>query len=114
MLDEPISNAATSLSITCRDGHRIELRRYQGEESLSPALLYFHGGGYLLGSLDSHDSLCQSIAQASGYTVMAVDYRLAPEHKFPTAFNDAEDAYCWLLKHGEAMGIDTSRIAVGG
>lgn len=114
MLDEPIANDATALSITCRDGHPLELRRYQGEESLSPTLLYFHGGGYLLGSLDSHDSLCQSIAQATGYTVLAVDYRLAPEHKFPTAFHDAEDAYCWLLKHGKEVGLDTSRIAVGG
>lgn len=114
MLDEPVSHNAETLSIKCRDGHQLELRRYQGKEAISPTLLYFHGGGYLLGSLDSHDTLCQSIAQMAGYTVLAVDYRLAPEHKFPTAFHDAEDAYCWLLEHGEGIGINTSCIAVGG
>ncbi|WP_136068015.1 alpha/beta hydrolase [Modicisalibacter radicis] len=114
MLDEPPSPGATTLSVTCRDGHRLELRRYQGTDILSPTLLYFHGGGYTLGSLDSHDTLCRAIARESGCTVLAVAYRLAPEHKFPTAFHDAQDAYLWLLQHGTEIDVDITRIAVGG
>lgn len=114
VLDEPPSTEPSPLSITCRDGHRLDLRRYEGMEPQAPALLYFHGGGYTVGNLDSHDTLCRALAHESGCTVLSVDYRLAPEHKFPTAFHDAEDAYRWLMQHGNEIDIDTTRIAVGG
>lgn len=79
-----------------------------------PVLLYFHGGGYTVGSLDSHDPLCRSLAAYTPCAVLSVAYRLAPEHKFPAAFCDAADAYRWLLDHGAGYGLDTDRIAVGG
>jgi acetyl esterase len=83
-------------------------------ESLLPALLYFHGGGYCVGSLDSHDSLCRAIAALTPCCVLSAAYRLAPEHPFPTAVEDALDAYQWLLANGLEYGIDTQHIAVGG
>jgi acetyl esterase len=79
-----------------------------------PVLLFFHGGGYTLGSLDSHDSLCRSLASHTPCAVLAVDYRLAPEHPFPAAFEDAWAAHQGLLANGAAWGLDTRRVAVGG
>lgn len=79
-----------------------------------PVLLYFHGGGYTLGSLDSHDPLCRSLASYAQCAVVSAAYRLAPEHAFPAAFCDAVDAYRWLLDHGARHNLDTRRIAVGG
>jgi acetyl esterase len=110
---------AKSIEIPCRDGNSIDARLYvpaiAGHDgSLLPALLYFHGGGYCVGGLDSHDSLCRAFAALTPCCVLSIAYRLAPEHKFPTAVHDAEDAYRWLLANGEAHGMDTQRIAVGG
>ena len=79
-----------------------------------PVLLYFHGGGFVLGSLNTHDSLCRQFALRSGAAVLALDYRLAPEHPFPAAWDDAWSALRWLADHGAAWGLDTRRIAVGG
>jgi acetyl esterase len=79
-----------------------------------PALLYFHGGGYCVGGLDSHDSLCRALTMLTPCCVLNVAYRLAPEHKFPGAVHDAQDAYQWLLSNGTGYGIDTQRVAVGG
>lgn len=80
----------------------------------SPVLLYFHGGGFVLGGLDTHDSLCRQLALRSGGTVLALDYRLAPEHPFPAAWDDAWAALRWLGEKGGQWGLDTGRIAVGG
>jgi len=80
----------------------------------SPVLLYFHGGGFVLGGLDTHDSLCRQFALRSGGAVLALDYRLAPEHPFPAAWDDAWAALCWLREKGVQWGLDTGRIAVGG
>ena len=80
----------------------------------SPVLLYFHGGGFVLGGLDTHDSLCRQLALRSGGTVLALDYRLAPEHPFPAAWDDAWAALRWLREEGVRLGLDTGRIAVGG
>jgi acetyl esterase len=106
------------IRIPCRDGNEIDARLYApdvpaGEFPL-PALLYFHGGGYCVGSLDSHDSLCRAIAALTPCCVLSVAYRLAPEHPFPTAVHDSQDAYEWLLANGTTLGIDTKRVAVGG
>ena len=80
----------------------------------SPVLLYFHGGGFVLGGLDTHDSLCRQLALRSGGAVLALDYRLAPEHPFPAAWDDAWAALQWLRVQGAQCGLDTGRIAVGG
>jgi acetyl esterase len=107
------------VEITGRDGHRIDARFYMPAVSLPEgrplsALLYFHGGGYCVGGLDSHDSLCRALAAFTPCCVLHVAYRLAPEHKFPAAVHDAQDAYRWLLANGAACGVDAQRIAVGG
>ncbi len=81
---------------------------------LQPALLYFHGGGFVIGSIETHDRLCRRLAALSGCMVVSVDYRLAPEHRFPSAVDDAFAALAWLMREGTSLGIDSSRIAVGG
>ena len=78
-------------------------------------LLYLHGGGFTIGSVDSHDVHCRALALASGAAVLSLDYRLAPEHRFPTAVHDAWDALQWLAREGAArLGLDATRLAVGG
>lgn len=121
ILDVPGPSVAsvTEITIPCRDGQSINARLYKPVEfattaALCPVLLYFHGGGYCLGTLDSHDSLCRSLAALTPCYVLHVAYRLAPEYRFPNAVNDAHDAYRWLLLQGFAHGLDTTRIAVGG
>lgn len=79
-----------------------------------PALLFFHGGGWTLGSIDSHDATCRYIAQIGGIKVLSVDYRLAPEFKFPTAAEDCLAAFRYVRDNAEALGVDPTRIAVGG
>jgi acetyl esterase len=80
----------------------------------SPVLLYFHGGGFVLGGLDTHDSLCRQLALRSGAAVLSLDYRLAPEHPFPAAWDDAWSALRWLFANASRWGLDPDRIAVGG
>ncbi len=79
-----------------------------------PALLYFHGGGFVIGGIETDDALCRRIARLAGCAVVSVAYRLAPEHRFPAAVEDAEAAYRFLLDEAPALGIDPKRIAVGG
>ncbi|MEG6972092.1 alpha/beta hydrolase, partial [Pseudomonas aeruginosa] len=79
-----------------------------------PGVLYLHGGGYVVGSLDSHDALCASLAERAGCVVLSLAYRLAPEWRFPTAAEDAEDAWCWLAAEAARLGIDPQRLAVAG
>ena len=79
-----------------------------------PALLYLHGGGFTVGSLETHDSLCRQLAHRSGVAVVALDYRLAPEYRFPVAVEDCFDALCALSRSGSQWGLDPSRLTVGG
>ena len=79
-----------------------------------PALVYFHGGGFMICNLDTHDRLCRNLANASGSVVVSVDYRLAPEHKFPAAADDAYTATRYVADHAAEFGVDPNRIAVGG
>jgi len=79
-----------------------------------PALMFFHGGGFVICNLDTHDRACRGLANASGCVVVSVDYRLAPEHKFPAAAEDAYSATRYVAEHASEFGIDASRIAVGG
>jgi acetyl esterase len=89
-------------------------RLYAPAHDELPTLLYLHGGGFVLGGLETHDSLCRQLAQRSGGAVVALDYRLAPEHRFPAAQDDAWVALQWLAEHGRTLGLDRQRIAVGG
>ncbi len=79
-----------------------------------PALLYFHGGGFTIGSLDTHDRVCRVLAREGDCLVFSVAYRLAPEHRFPCAVDDAFDALGWLITECGSLGVDPARIAVGG
>ncbi len=79
-----------------------------------PALVYLHGGRFISGDLETHDPVCRELAVRSGCAVVAVDYRLAPEHRFPAALDDAYAAAMWVSKNGAALGIDTERVGVGG
>jgi acetyl esterase len=79
-----------------------------------PVLVYYHGGGWVLGNLDSHDALCRLLTNRSGAVVVAADYRLAPEHKFPAAVDDAYAVLEWVAKEAGALRVDPARIAVGG
>ncbi|BDI05507.1 alpha/beta hydrolase [Sphaerotilus microaerophilus] len=90
-------------------------RLYAPSNERLPALLYLHGGGFTIGGLETHDSLCRQLAQRSGAAVVALDYRLAPEHRFPAAVHDCWAALRWLAGEGAArLGLDGMRLAVGG
>lgn len=94
----------------------IPARLYKPEAAPQPCptLLFFHGGGFVLGSLDSHDAMCRYICAKSGVQVLAVDYRLAPEHKFPAALDDALAASRWLISNCQTIGADPKCLAIGG
>jgi acetyl esterase len=79
-----------------------------------PLLVYFHGGGWVLGNLDTHDSLCRSLANSGGCVVVSVDYRLSPENRFPAALEDAYGAVCWVSENARHLKGDASRLLVGG
>ncbi len=80
----------------------------------APMLVYLHGGGMVYGDLDSHDALCRFLAERADVLVLAVDYRLAPEHPFPAAVDDCWAAYQWVAEHADQLGADPDRLAVGG
>src|SRR5215469_3824796 len=79
-----------------------------------PGMVYFHGGGLVAGSLDTHDPVCRSLSNASGCRVLSVDYRLAPEHRFPAAVADGCAAAEWIVAHAEELCIDRERLGVSG
>lgn len=103
------------LQIPARDGQLLAARLYgRRSDQPLPTLLYLHGGGFTIGSIDTHDQLCRSLASQADCLVLSLDYRLAPEHVFPTASDDAWDALQWLAAEGAAWGVDVRRLAVGG
>lgn len=96
-------------------GGRIPIRVYTPQVTgPSPVLVYFHGGGWVLGSILTHDATCREIANAAGCTVVSVEYRLAPEHKYPAAVDDAYAATQWVFENADQIGADPHRVAVGG
>ncbi|HXE49673.1 MAG TPA: alpha/beta hydrolase fold domain-containing protein, partial [Ramlibacter sp.] len=91
-------------SIPARDGYPLPARLYAPSRDSLAVLLFFHGGGFTIGSIASHDVLCREFSRLSGCAVVSLDYRLAPEHRFPTAVNDAWDATQWLAANGRGLG----------
>ncbi len=106
------------LHFSARDGHRLAARLYAPEVHSAgaplPVLLYFHGGGFTVGSVATHDVLCRHLSHLAHCAVVSVDYRLAPQYKFPTAVHDAWDSLMWLRTQADTLGLDASRLAVGG
>ena len=96
-------------------GGAIPLRLYRPVGSGSrPALLYFHGGGHVIGNLDTHDAVARNLCAGAGIAVVSVDYRMGPEHRFPAAVEDCWAALTWLAAEGARHGVDPTRLAVGG
>ena len=93
----------------------IPIRVYWPREGVPlPVLVYYHGGGWVIGDLDTNDSLCRMLSNRTSAVVVSVDYRLAPEHPFPAAVDDSYAALVWVSRNAESLGVDRSRIAVGG
>lgn len=109
-----------ALQIPTRDGALLPARLVvphlppERAHTPCPVLLYLHGGGFTVGSVNTHDSLCRHLAHLAHCAVLSVDYRLAPEHLFPTAVDDAWDGLQWLHQHALALGLDPAHIAIGG
>lgn len=101
--------------ITDRDADGVPVRIYRPNDRRDGgALVYFHGGGWVIGNLDTHDDVCRKLANALGHVVVSVDYRLAPEFAFPIPLDDCLTATRWVHAHAEELGIDANRLAVGG
>ncbi len=96
----------------------IPLRLYRpagsDAQAVLPVLVYYHGGGWVIGDLDTHDTLCRSLANQAGVAVVAVDYRLGPEHRFPAAVDDCLAATRWVHAQAASLQLDATRLAVGG
>ena len=117
----PVTVAEVRDMLAPARGGQLPLRLYRplsfGGEPLAgplPCLVFFHGGGFVLGDLDSHDRLCRALCQQGQCALIAVDYRCAPEHRFPSAADDALAAVHWVRSQSLALGLDGARIAVGG
>lgn len=93
---------------------KIPYRMYFPDDSPSPLILYFHGGGFVFGTIQSHENICRRLANSSGCRVMSVEYRLAPENKFPSAVEDAFESYSWVLENAGNLDVNTSRVALCG
>jgi len=102
------------LRVPSFDGTQLPARLYAPSRERLPVLLYIHGGGFTVGGLETHDSLCRQLALRSGGAVVSLDYRLAPEHRFPTAVDDSWAALRWLAEQAGSLGLDGARLAVGG
>lgn len=106
------------LSLAARDGHAVPVRLYapvaKEPGQALPALVFLHGGGFTIGSVETHDVLCRELSHGAGCAVLSVDYRLAPEHRFPTAAHDAWDALAAVHARAAELGLDGQRLAVGG
>jgi acetyl esterase len=115
-LSKPPIHRVMDVEIPTRDGESIPGRLYlPGDESaVLPLTVYYHGGGWLLGSIDSHDVTARMLANASGSAVLSVGYRRGPEARFPTAVDDAIDALQWAASPAAGLGVDTANVAVAG
>jgi acetyl esterase len=104
-----------NLRLPTRDGAELDARLFAPiSEAPLPVLLYFHGGGFTIGSVATHEPLCRHLAHLAHCAVVSVDYRLAPAAKFPTAVEDTWDSLAWLREHAKSLNLDPARIALGG
>ncbi len=103
-----------NFTVSTRDGFDMSVRLVAPSDDPLPVLVYLHGGGFTIGSIATHDVLCRHLSHLAHCAVLSVGYRLAPEHRFPTAFEDAWDAVAWVAAHGAEKRLDPTRIAVGG
>jgi len=111
----PIDVKVTDYHMTAIDGARVLLRWYVKEGAASgPAVVYFHGGGMISGSVTLYDGPVSRYVSGSGVPILAVDYRLAPEHPYPTPVEDCYSGLLWLVEHADGLGVDSARIAVMG
>ena len=108
---EPLAIPAPHGRIPARIYTPKKLRKADG---LAPGLVFFHGGGWVIGNLETHDVVCRKLAHEGEMIVISVDYRLAPEHRFPAAVEDAVTATKWVAANAKGLGIDASRLVVGG
>jgi acetyl esterase len=113
-IPKPMLARVQDIHLPARDGYLLPARLYAPSAHCLPVLMYFHGGGFTIGSIATHDILCRQLSHLADCAVVSVDYRLAPEHRFPTAANDAWDALQWLATHAPTLGLDGTRLAVGG
>lgn len=109
--DQPLSIPAPHGAIPARIYKPRKLRKANG---LAPCLVFFHGGGWVIGNLDTHDVVCRMLAHEGELIVISVDYRLAPEHKFPAAADDAITATRWVSANAKQLGVDAAQLLVGG
>jgi len=115
-VDEPVG-AVADFELPGGAGQPMRARAYTPLDAAAgplPLVMFLHGGGWVAGDLDSHDAVCRALANASGCKVVAIDYRLAPEHKFPAAPLDGYAALRWLGAHATELGVDRQRIAIAG
>lgn len=101
-------------SVRSVDAGGVPARLYVPRQDSDALLVWFHGGGWVIGELDTYESVCRVLAEKAGVRVLSVDYRLAPEHTFPAANDDCLAAYRWVVEHAAELGADPSRLAVGG
>jgi acetyl esterase len=117
-LPEPRMARVEDFKIPTRDGHFIKARLFapnlRSATQGLPTLVYFHGGGFTIGSIQTHNVLCRELARIGHCAVISVDYRLAPEHRFPIATNDAWDALKWVSESVSSLGLHPNALAVGG
>lgn len=115
--EEPVGvGQVTDRDIPGPDGERLPVRIYRPDSGRTalPVVVFYHGGGFVICDLDSHDQFCRTTANETGMLVVAVDYRRAPEHRFPAAVEDADTALRWVAAHAAEIGADSDRIAVAG
>ncbi|MCF6220700.1 MAG: alpha/beta hydrolase [Robiginitomaculum sp.] len=117
MVDLPAVEVGSvrDLEVAGADGS-LKARLYTPKNAIpdSPGLIFYHGGGWVMGGLDSHDRPCRRICSVGNIPVLAVDYRLAPEHAFPAAVDDAQAAFHWACAHADELGMDKTKLIVGG
>ena len=112
-LPPPVDVEVADLQVPSRGGD-LPLRTYRAAQGVLPAVVYLHGGGWVLGGLDILDHVCRRMAKDAGVVVISVDYRLAPEHRFPAGLEDCADALAWVRERADDLGVDPVRIAVAG
>jgi len=110
-----VAQVTNTIAATANGPVPMRVYREEGvDQTSAPALVFYHGGGWVFGDLDTHDVVCRTIARTARVVVLSIDYRLAPEHVYPAAVEDAYGSFQWIVAHARDLGIDISRLAVGG